>query len=165
MGTTELQQITTPRRPTMERPIPRELPPRFQHKDAYRLALALAIGLGIAVRAYHVLSQDFPLNDGGLFFAMVRDLQAAHYHLPAFTSYNGAGIPYAYSPLGFYLAGLLDDWTPLTLTAVFRWLPLLTTALIVVAFACWLGLCWPRAGRLWPRWWHSGYCPGASSGC
>jgi hypothetical protein len=130
----------------MERPIPRELPPRFQHKDAYRLALALAIGLGIAVRAYHVLSQDFPLNDGGLFFAMVRDLQAAHYHLPAFTSYNGAGIPYAYSPLGFYLAGLLDDWTPLTLTAVFRWLPLLTTALIVVAFA------WLARALLASRW-------------
>jgi hypothetical protein len=87
------------------------------------------------VRAFHVLSHDFPLNDGGLFFAMVRDLQAAQYHLPAFTSYNVAGIPFGYSPLGFYLAGLLDDLTPLTLLDIFRWLPLTVTALIVVAFA------------------------------
>jgi hypothetical protein len=101
----------------------------------FQVALVLAILLGIAVRAYHVLSHDFPLNDGGLFFAMVRDLQAAHYHLPAFTSYNQASIPFAYSPLGFYLAGLLDDWTPLTLVQVFRWLPLLTSALLVVVFA------------------------------
>jgi hypothetical protein len=77
---------------------------------------------------------------------MVRDLQAAHYHLPAFTSYNGAGIPYAYSPLGFYLAGLLDDWTPLTLLHVFRWLPLTVTALIVVAFA------WLARALLASRW-------------
>jgi len=104
------------------------------------------VALGIAVRAFHVLSQDFPLNDGGLFFAMVRDLQAAHYHLPAFTSYNGAGIPYAYSPLGFYLAGLLNDWTPLTLTDVFRWQPLITSALIVVAFA------WLARALLASRW-------------
>ena len=101
----------------------------------YALALALAIALGVAVRAYHVLSQDFPLNDGGLFYAMTRDLQAAHYHLPAFTTYNDARIPYGYSPLGFYLAAAVDDLTPLTLLDAFRWLPLAASCLIVVAFA------------------------------
>jgi len=101
----------------------------------YNIALGLAIALGIAVRAYHVLSQDFPLNDGGLFYAMARDLQAAHYHLPAFTSYNDARIPFGYSPLGFYLAAALDDLTPLTLMDAFRWLPLVATALTMVAFA------------------------------
>lgn len=99
------------------------------------LALSLAVALGIIVRAYHVLSHDFPLNDGGLFFAMVRDLQAAHYRLPAFTSYNDSGIPFGYSPIGFYLAGWLDDFTPLTLIDVFRWLPLVSSCLIVVVFA------------------------------
>jgi hypothetical protein len=101
----------------------------------YAVALGLAIALGVAVRAYHVLSQDFPLNDGGLFFAMARDLQSAHYHLPAFTSYNEARIPYGYSPLGFYLAAAVDDLTPLTLMDAFRWLPLVASCLIVVAFA------------------------------
>ena len=134
MGTTELPQVTTPRRSPVGQPL---VPESEAARNPYPVALALAVALGIAVRAYHVLSQDFPLNDGGLFFAMVRDLQGAHFYLPAFTSYNGAGIPYAYSPLGFYLAGLLDTWTPLSLIEVFRWLPLVTSALTVVAVA-WL---------------------------
>jgi hypothetical protein len=134
VGTAELPQITTPRRSPLGQPLVQE--PEAA-RDPYPLALVLAVTLGIAVRAFHVLSQDFPLNDGGLFFAMVRDLQAAHFRLPAFTSYNGAGIPYAYSPLGFYLAGLLDAWTPLSLVEVFRWLPLAASALTVVAVA-WL---------------------------
>ena len=49
------------------------------------LGLAAAIALGIAVRASHVLSARFPLNDGALFYAMTRDIQRASYHLPAFT--------------------------------------------------------------------------------
>jgi len=85
----------------------RETPAQAPDRRRYRIALVSAVLLGVGVRAFHVLSHGFPLNDGGLFFSMVRDLQAAHYHLPAFTSYNDAGIPYAYSPLGFYLAGLL----------------------------------------------------------
>jgi hypothetical protein len=101
----------------------------------FGVAVGLAVALGIIVRAYHVLSHDFPLNDGGLFYAMVRDLQAAHYRLPAFTSYNDSGIPFGYSPLGFYLAGFLDDFTPLTLVDAFRWLPLVASCLIVVVFA------------------------------
>jgi hypothetical protein len=134
---TDLQQVARPRRsPTAVPILPEDRLTAFDGRS-YTAALTLAIALGVAVRAYHVLSQGFPLNDGGLFFAMVRDLQAAHYHLPAFTSYNDAGIPYGYSPLGFYLAGLLDDLTPLTLIDLFRWLPLTVSALTVVAFA-WL---------------------------
>ena len=109
--------------------------PRFPRSGCFRAGVALAVALGVVVRAYHVLSHEFPLNDGGLFFAMVRDLQAAHYRLPAFTSYNDAGIPFGYSPLGFYLAGLLDDWTPLTLVDEFRWVPLVSSCLILVVFA------------------------------
>ncbi|MFL5473886.1 MAG: hypothetical protein ACJ8AM_16150 [Gemmatimonadales bacterium] len=146
MGTTELQQITIPRRSPVGQPLVPEQDTEAGRDLRYPLALALAVALGVAVRAYHVLSQDFPLNDGGLFFAMVRDLQAAHFHLPAFTSYNGSGIPYAYSPLGFYLAGLLDAWTPLSLIDVFRWLPLVASALTVVAFA------WLADALLTSRW-------------
>lgn len=136
MSATQLQHAVRPRRPPAVEVVRESLVPAPAPDDRrYRIALVLAVLLGVAVRAFHVLSHDFPLNDGGLFFSMVRDLQAAHYHLPAFTSYNNAAIPYAYSPLGFYLAGLLNDWTPLTLVDVFRWLPLVTSALLVVAFA------------------------------
>ena len=137
MSLTELQQVARPRRsPTAVPILPEDRVPALEGRT-YTVALVLAVTLGIGVRAFHVLSQDFPLNDGGLFYAMVRDLQAAHYHLPAFTSYNDAGIPFGYSPLGFYLAGVLDDLTPLTLIDLFRWLPLTVSALTVVAFA-WL---------------------------
>ena len=93
-----------------------------------------AIGLGVLVRATIVLSSDFPLNDGGMFFAMVRDLQASHYALPAFTTYNSSDIPFAYPPLSLYLAGFIDDATPVGLLTVFRFLPMALSSLMIVAF-------------------------------
>lgn len=99
------------------------------------LPVAAAVVAGVAIRAVHVLPRDFPLNDGGLFFAMVRDLQQAHYRLPAFTSYNAARIPFAYSPLGFYLAGWLQDLTGMRLADAFRWIPLAASCLTVPACA------------------------------
>lgn len=100
----------------------------------YIMALLAAIGLGVLVRALPVLSHDFPLNDGGMFYQMVQELQANHYRLPAFTAYNMAGIPYAYSPLGFYATGLLSDITGTSLISLFRWVPLAVSSLTIVAF-------------------------------
>jgi asparagine N-glycosylation enzyme membrane subunit Stt3 len=97
-------------------------------------AIVAAITVGILVRAFHVLSSDFPLNDGGMFFAMARDLQDNGYRLPEFTTYNGGNIPFTYPPLGFYAAALMDDLTPLGMLDVFRWLPLIATSLTVPAF-------------------------------
>jgi hypothetical protein len=132
----ELEQLVERRAiPTTRDDVASEFELGTIRRFPYRFALLAAVALGLLVRAYHVLSQDFPLNDGGLFFAMVRDLQAASYQLPAFTTYNSAGIPYGYSPLGFYLAALLDDFTPLALPDVFRLLPLVVSCLSVGAFA------------------------------
>jgi hypothetical protein len=133
---TDVQPIARVGRPLAlpEETIPEELRLGRRERTRYRLALAGAILLAFAVRGYHVLSQDFPLNDGGLFYAMARDLQDAGYRLPAYTSYNFAGIPFGYSPLGFYLAAALDDLTPLSLADALRWLPLLGSCLIVLAF-------------------------------
>ena len=39
----------------------------------------------LAVRLPYVLSSDFPLNDGGMFVAMSRDLLANHFILPGET--------------------------------------------------------------------------------
>lgn len=98
------------------------------------VTLLLAGAVGLLARLPYVLQADFPLHDGGLFYVMVRDLQQAHYRLPVFTSYNGLDIPYAYPPLGFYVAGLVDDLTPLALLDVFRWLPLVVNLLTIGAF-------------------------------
>ena len=101
----------------------------------YRVALVAAVLLGVAVRSFHVLRHDFPLNDGGLFYTMARDLQANDYRIPAFTSFNGGEIPFGYPPLAMYVAALLDDVTPIGLMTLFRLLPMLATSGTVVAFA------------------------------
>ncbi len=126
--------IETPRR-TIDVHTPRWL---WWH-DAPRpfvVAAFVTAALGFFVRAYRTFATDFPLNDGGLFLVMTRDLQRSHYLLPVTTTYNGAGIPFAYSPFGFYVAGLLNDITRIPLLDVFRLLTLfVTTAVVVALFA------------------------------
>ena len=90
--------------------------------------------LALCARLSFVLATDFPLQDGGLFYTMIRDLQEAGFALPWFTSYNSAGIPFAYPPLGFYLAGLIDVLTPGSLFEVLRFLPLAMSLASLVAF-------------------------------
>ena len=119
-------------------------PPAESAARTATVAMLMAIALGVAVRGYLVFSEPLPLNDGGLFFAMSRDLQAAHYRLPMFTSYNGGSIPYAYPPLGFYLTALLDDLTPLSLLGAYRVIPFLFSSFCLLAFAT-------LARRLLPR--------------
>lgn len=107
----------------------------FQRDARHLLVLGYVVLLGALVRLSFVAGSDFPLHDGGLFYVMVRDLQRAHYVLPAYTSYNAAGIPFAYPPLAFYLAGLLDDLTPWSLLDVFRIFPLICSLLTIVAMS------------------------------
>lgn len=94
-------------------------------------AVSLPVLTGLLVRAIPVLTADFPLNDGGLFYAMTRDLQHANFLLPAFTTYNGAGIPFAYPPLAFYVAGLLSSGLGFGLLDLFRFLPLIFSTLAI----------------------------------
>jgi len=98
------------------------------------IATTTAVMLAAIVRSVLVLSRDFPLNDGALFFLMAEELSAHGLHLPAFTAYNAANIPFAYSPLGFYLAAALTAIPGLSLVDVLRFLPLLFSALCVGAF-------------------------------
>jgi hypothetical protein len=77
--------------------------------DWTKLILGAALILGLTLRFVPTLMAEFPLNDGGMFLDMIRDLRVSQYHLPATTSYNFSDIPYAYPPLGFYLARLLTD--------------------------------------------------------
>src|SRR5262245_50242708 len=103
-------------------------------RELYLGALVVAFGVGATVRIYDALRVGFPLTDGGLFYVMVRDLQAANYGLPEFTSYNQSNIPFAYPPLGMYAAALVEDATPFGLLTVFRILPLLYCLLTLLAF-------------------------------
>jgi hypothetical protein len=93
-----------------------------------------AIAIGAVIRMGIVLSSDFPLNDGGMFFKMAGDIQASGYALPEFTSYNHQNIPFGYPPLGMYVAALVNDLTPMAMLQIFRFLPLLVSCATIPAF-------------------------------
>ncbi|MQA00758.1 MAG: hypothetical protein GEU80_15780 [Dehalococcoidia bacterium] len=99
----------------------------------WHLGLLGIVALGFLVRWLPMAGSDFPLSDGGLFAQMTEDLRAAGYRLPAVTDYNGAGIPFVYPPLGFYLAALLSELPGVEVTGALRILPLLASTLTVAA--------------------------------
>lgn len=92
------------------------------------------LAMALAVRGLFVLTSGFPLNDGGLFYVFTQDIQAAGYRLPEYSTYNDGSIPFAYPPLAFYLAALVEDLTPLSLLQVIWLLPLVGSAGVVAAF-------------------------------
>jgi Dolichyl-phosphate-mannose-protein mannosyltransferase len=85
--------------------------------------LAAATLVGLLVRALPVVRADFPLHDGGLLYAMAGDLRLNGFALPAFTTYNGGQIPFAYPPLALYLAAGLNA-LGLPLLTILQYLPL-----------------------------------------
>jgi hypothetical protein len=95
--------------------------------------LAAAGGLGAYLRLWRPATADFPLNDGGLFYLMARELAANGFALPAFTSYNGA-IPFAYPPLGLYLMAVVSQATGASLLDVQRLLPAVLSVLTIPLF-------------------------------
>jgi hypothetical protein len=98
------------------------------------LIVILAVTFGALLRLSFPLMASFPLNDGGLFYTMIRDLQANHYLIPAVTTYNHAQIPFAYPPIGFYIAGILNNLTHIDLVTILRILPAIVSAAIIPAF-------------------------------
>jgi hypothetical protein len=96
---------------------------RLNDMDPSILFLAVAILIGGTLRLYGVLRSSFPINDGGLFYTMIRDLMANGYHLPVTTSYNHLDLPFAYPPLFLYLTGFLADLTHWGLLNIIRILP------------------------------------------
>lgn len=94
----------------------------------------LATLYGAIIRSFFIFQADFPLNDGGMFYTMVRNLQAVSFKLPLFTTYNNANIPFAYPPLPFYLAGVLNTFLKVDLIQLLRYLPLIFSILTIPAF-------------------------------
>lgn len=98
------------------------------------LVLWTALLFGGIVRFWPVVSNGFPLNDGGMFAVMIRDLKAGGYLLPAFTTYNLSNIPFTYPPLGFYAAALVSDVLRIPEVQSLLWLPVLVNTLCIPAF-------------------------------
>ncbi|HRC62270.1 MAG TPA: hypothetical protein PLX85_03495 [Dehalococcoidia bacterium] len=99
------------------------------------VVVAVALVAGLVVRLYYLVpAGGFPLNDGGLFYSMARDLQAHDFITPARTSYNLDAIPYAYPPLMVYAIALLDRFTPIDLITSLRFLPALASLATIPVF-------------------------------
>jgi hypothetical protein len=105
-----------------------------QSKDVSKFFLILTFFFGLYVRLFPLFRTDFPLVDGGMFYTMIRDLQASHFSLPVFTTYNQAGIPFAYPPLAFYIAGLINTVTGISLTDIIKWQPVFVNILAIPLF-------------------------------
>ena len=102
--------------------------------DFPALLFFVALLFGAIVRLYPVITNGFPLNDGGMFYTMVQDLKANGYALPHFTSYNHADIPFAYPPFGFYITALLSALVPGSDLHIFLYLPALVNTFSILAF-------------------------------
>jgi hypothetical protein len=102
-------------------------------RSVHRWLLATALVLGAIVRLVPVATHDFPLNDGGLFYEMALEIRQAGFALPTVTQYNADGIPFAYAPLGFYLAALLGG-SPQGILEAVRWIPALVACAMLPVF-------------------------------
>lgn len=97
------------------------------------LVLGVALLFGFLVRFLPGLMAGFPLNDGGMFLSMIRDLKSSNYFLPESTSYNDLQIPFTYPPFGFYLSRLVSDIFYIPELEILRWLPPFVNLLSVLA--------------------------------
>ncbi len=107
---------------------------RLNTNEQATLILLFAFIFGAWFRLMPALLAGFPINDGGMFYTMIRDLQANHYIAPMFTTYNHGFIPYAYPPLGFYVGAFLSDILNISPMVILRWLPGFVNALCIPAF-------------------------------
>lgn len=96
--------------------------------------LSIAILFGAWLRLTPVQMAGFPINDGGMFYTMIADLGNHGYALPAFTTYNGGNIPYAYPPFAFYVARFLTDIFRVPIIQILQWMPAMISILVIPAF-------------------------------
>lgn len=95
--------------------------------------LGLGLFFGVIVRLLPVFFVTFPINDGGMFAVMMRDLRQASFSLPLETTYNLLDIPYAYPPLAFYLGAFLQ-WLGIPELVLLQWVPGLFSVLSLPVF-------------------------------
>ena len=104
---------------------------KSKSQDVDKLLLILTI-FSLFFRIVPFFRSNFPLVDGGMFFSMIKDLQAANYSLPSFMSYNHQQIYYAYPPFAFYFTGAINSLTGISLLKLIQWQPIVINILTLV---------------------------------
>jgi len=98
------------------------------------LILFVVFLFGCVLRFTPGILNGFPVNDGGMIMAMIRDLRSNGFLLPFVTSYNYSDIPFVYPPFGMYVAGILSSLLSISELKLLLWLPPLISAAIILAF-------------------------------
>lgn len=98
------------------------------------LILLAALLFGTLFRFFPSWLAGFPINDGGMFYVMMKDLQVNHFLPPAYTTYNNLNIPFAYPPLALYIGAGMGSLFNISLIEILQWLPPLVNSLCVLAF-------------------------------
>jgi hypothetical protein len=112
-----------------------DVPVRRVNQDRWALLLLGAVlVLTLAHRMFLLLSTEFPINDGGLFYGFVRQIEPVFPGLPETVTYNGLELPFAYPPLSFWLVTLMSKLgvSPL---GIFHVAPILMNLVYVGLFA------------------------------
>ncbi len=113
----------------------------MSQEDAGKLIALGAVLIGAFLYLYPPWLAGFPINDGGLFYTMIRAIQHAGFRLPTYVDYNGLNIPFAYPPLALYLGAALSSVLQLDPITILHWLPAVILILTSIIF-------WALAGRL-----------------
>jgi hypothetical protein len=98
------------------------------------MLLIAVIAAAVAFRLYLLAANDFPINDGGLFYAFVQGIAHTFPALPESVSYNGLTIPFAYPPLAFWIGALLTELGLAPLEVV-RATPIAMNIVYIILFA------------------------------
>jgi 4-amino-4-deoxy-L-arabinose transferase-like glycosyltransferase len=123
-------------------------PPTTKPVSLDALLLGGALVLGSLVRLLPVVGSDFPINDGGLFAAMIDELVRQGPGIPETVDYNLGDIPFAYPPAGLYLGAALVALGFDTLD-VLRFVPAILSVLTIPAwFLVARDVAGPRAGAV-----------------
>src|SRR5512144_2524036 len=69
-------------------------PGQLSREEWTKLLLGVTLLFGLAVRIFPPMLVGFPINDGGMFLVMIRELRANGFLLPALTNYNLSSIPF-----------------------------------------------------------------------
>lgn len=102
--------------------------------ESNTLILFASIIFGALFRFAPTIMAGFPVNDGGMFYAMIEDLQNNQFIPPFYTTYNHINIPFAYPPIAFYLSAGIGSILNIPTIEILRWLPALFNTACIPAF-------------------------------
>lgn len=101
-------------------------------EDAFWVGPALLAGA--LIYYIYLVTHPYPAFGAGLFLLIAEQVSNHGYHLPQTIPYYGEPIPFAYSPLMFYVVALLRDLVSVDGMTVARFLPGIVTIAYLVPF-------------------------------